>query len=336
MANLTRLQLKDATRLKLSELDSKKIKDELLNLDINFSIRKVQKDLIPIGFKTFTKQAVITAQSSVVPTDLLADPNAIIDLKVSTGTRAIVASGDGGIGTTSEGVISAVVTMVEPGTTGNGWVVTFKAGTALGVTVNPSAKTVLVEWNNEATSVGALQTYMDTHAILQNVMSIALDGGSAALTKTKPETVLTTASGIGTGWKMADEVSIEDYNRATGTYNTPSATNPIFVRRGSSTGSSVIEVLPLSMTYALLYYYYRLADLTADTDSLALPQEFEELVLLDLLAKQYVTLQQTAESQNKMVEYENKVKQLESKYQNALMSVAFDKTRLQSNDNTPK
>ena len=302
----------------------------MLNIDVNLSIRKVQNDLSTLGIKRFTKIGYLSTYLNTVPSDLLSRPNSIIDAKASTGTRATWTTAFTGDNN------DLVFTAREPGTSMNSYTVSFAGGSALAIATTSTGITITVV--STVTLVSAVKAAIEANTEAMKYLSVAYatgNTGAGTITITEGIGIEPTTSGTGTGWYNADEVSIEDYNRlSNNTYLTPSATSPVFVRMGDSSGTQIIEFLPITVTFAKIHYYYQLADLTADTDTIPLPIEYEELFLMDLMTKTYATLKQIAESQTKAVEYETKMKELEAKYINQLQAVTSDKIRMQSNDIT--
>ena len=335
MANLTRLQSRDYVRSKLSELDSQKVTDLMLNVDCNFALRKVQRDLMALGIKQFTKTSYLTSSGSVtaVPTDLLSIPNSIIDMKASTGTKNSFSTN---IGTTNADI---TVTSREPGSVSNATPIYFSVsctgGATLAVTVTVGATILIDVVANGTSHTGSnIIALINADSIAsQYIVASTKTGstGAGVFDRSAASTQLT--GGTGTAWYPAKELSIEDFNRVSNnTYQVPSATDPAYCKMGGASGEQLIYFLPVTVTYMKIHHYYQLADFSADTTTNPLPAEYEELFLMDLLRKTYETLSRMAESQNKAVEYESKVKDLEAKYMTMLGVAAGDKQRLQSND----
>lgn len=331
---LTRLQIKDYVRAKLSELDSGKVKSAMLDVDINLAIRKVQKDLVSLGIKQFTKTAYLTGSIVSVPTDMLSAPNAIIDIKASAGTKNYFETA---IATTNADI---KVTAKEPGSVTNTtpiyFAVSCTSGATLAVTTTIGTTIVINVIANGTSHTGLeIIALINADIIASKYITASLKTGSTGVgifNRSVGSTQLT--SGTGTGWYAAKELTVEDYNRVTSnTFLNPTTTEPGYNRKGDSSGSNIIEFLPVNITYSMINYYYRFADLSSDASTNPLPDEYEELVLMDVMAKTYESLKQIAESQNKAVEYETKVKEIETKYRNALAMSQVDKTRIQSNDN---
>ena len=324
---LTRTQIKDYIRSKLTELDNKVVTDGMLNIDVNLALRKVQRDIMALGIKQFTKTAYLTGVYSAVPSDMLAVPNSIIDMKCGSGVRSY---GSGAIGTATGGDVTATITLKETGTAGNGWSISYANGATASVTVSPSAKTVAITYVSTTTTVSALQTVLTADSLLNSLMTITLSGATGAITINVEEpTPIVTANGTGTAFTPARELSIEDWNRVSNnTYLVPSTTEPAYVRKGDLTGLQYLSILPSSITYSSMEYYYRLADFSTDASTNPLPEEYEELLLMDMLTKTYTTLKQQALSQEKAVEYETKIKELEGKYMQQLNYSALEDKRL--------
>ena len=323
---LTRTQIRDYIKAKLSELDSQRVTDLMLNIDINLSIRKVQRDLMGLGMKYFTKTTPLTGAAVAIPSDLLSSPNSIIDIKASTGSVRAFKT----ISYTTP-TADLTHTYLEPGTGGNSVTIncdaaTFGAAAASTVKVTISNGQFYFDFGTSLTCTQIAALFNADPIYKQYFYCSTTTGSATPVPSVGTAGVL--ATGAGSGWYPAREISIEDYNRISNNlYLAPSATDPAYVRLERS-----IHFIPKTITYSLLCYYYQLADLSADTDTNPLPVEHEELLLMDLLTKTYTTLKQNADSQAKAVEYETKVKELENKYVSMLTISAGDKARLQSND----
>jgi len=327
---LTRSQARDYIRAICGEQDFANLKDTLVNQFINFGIRQVQNDLINLGMKVFTKQKTLgTSSGSVVavPSDCLALPNAIIDIKASTGTRSY--------GTQAFTIGSVTITVLEPGA--SEWTITFTNDTGYttpAVTAfDISAKTVTIKMKTAVTTGTQLSTLATTDPVLSTYLSFSYSITTAITLNSSSVAVATTNEGTGTGWQPAEECSIEDWNRlSTNTYLAPTTTNIIYKRNGDYNGSGTIEFLPSSVTYAYIYYYYKLADLSSDSSSLPFPDEYEELLLTAVAIKCYSRLKFMAGVSEKAQEYLTKLQSLNNDYKNLLNDRVADKTRLLSDD----
>lgn len=323
---LTRTQIKDYIRSKLTELDNKVVTDGMLNIDVNLALRKVQRDLMTLGIKQFTKTAYLTTAYNAVPSDMLSLPNAIVDMKCGTGARATIAKV---IGTATGGDLTATITMRETGTAGNGWAIYFTNDATPQVVVGTSTKQVVIAFTSTTTTVEALQALITADSLLNTWMTVTLSGATGAITLGQEPMVATTVDGTGTAFTPARELSIEDWNRVSNnTYLIPSSTEPAYVRKGDGSGNPYIHILPSSVTFSSMEYLYQLADFATDASTNPLPPEYEEFLLMDMLTKTYTTLKQQALSQEKAVEYETKIKELEGKYMQQLNYSALEDKRL--------
>ncbi len=330
--SITRTQIRDYVRSKLGELDNKAVKTLMLDADINFSQRKVQKDLMPLGIKSFIKEAYNDNYIFTVPSDIMDVPNAIINLLTSTATPDSESTAFPGAKN------DLTFTLREP----NGYPVeiTFTPGTAVSVTYSWDAvysqhdfAVVLVSTTTTGTVLlAALQADLEFDNLISSSLKSGDDGTGAI---TLEEGVIITLTGSTGGWYPADEVSLEDFERmGANTYQVPSATKPIFVRKGDVDGVQTIEMRPFSILKSKLQYYYLLADLSSDSSTLGLRPDYEELFLTYLISKTYESLKQIAESKEKQLEYATKLKEYEDKYALSLQTLFQDKVRLQSNDTT--
>lgn len=327
---LTRTQARDYIRAICGEQDFANLKDTLVNQFINFGIRQVQNDLMSLGMKVFVKQKTLSGSVVAVPSDCLALPNAIIDIKASTGTRSY------GTQAFSVGSGSVTITVIEPGN--SEWIVTYvndSGYTTPAVTAYDIAlKTVTIKMQTGATSGTMLTTLATTNPVLSTYLSFSYSVTSAiTLGASSIAVATTTATGTGTGWQPAEECSIEDWNRlSSNTYLAPTTTNIIYKRNGDYNGAGTIEFLPTSVTYAYIYYFYKLADLTSDSSSLPFPDEYEELLLTAVAIKCYSRLKFMAGVSEKAQEYLTKLQSLNNDYKNLLNDRVADKTRLLSDD----
>lgn len=326
---LTRSQARDYIRAICGEQDFANLKDTLVNQFINFGIRQVQNDLINLGMKVFVKQKSLTGPVIAVPSDCLALPNAIIDVKASIADRATV---------THNFTTGAVtISVVEPGD--YVWVVTYANDTGYSTPAvtayNLSAKTVTITMKSTVTTGAQLATLATTDPVLSTYLvfsysitsEITLDSPPTAVTTVIPSTRNTS------GWQPAEECSIEDWNRlSSNTYLAPTTTNIIYKRNGDYNGTGTLEFLPVSVKYSYIYYYYKLADLTSDSSSLPFPDEYEELLLTAVAIKCYSRLKFMAGVSEKAQEYLTKLQSLNNDYKNLLNDRVADKTRMLSDD----
>lgn len=329
MANLTQTQIRQYVRALVNENDFAELKDTLMNQMINHAIRKVQQDLINLGMKVFIKQAKSEGYIASVPTDLLNLPNAIIDIKASTGTKATYTA-------TFDSGQTITVTVNEPGTGGDGWTITItdnNSTTGALTNIDLSAKTATIGIDSGTTTIANLTTLFSTNVILLSLFTFSASGTGTITESVLPANMSVGSAGSGTGWLTAEEVSIEKFNRdSTNTYLAPTTTNIVYKRNGDQSSTQIIEFLPNTIKYSYIYYYYRLADLTADSDVSPIPSEYEELLIIDVAVKCYSRLRSMEGVQEKMVEYDRKIQALQGDYTNLLNTRQVDKIRIKSED----
>lgn len=331
MTNLTRLQVRDLVKATIGELDYSKLKPLLVNQIINTEQRNVQKDLMPIiGMKSFVKEAVNSGYIFEQPTDLMSIPNSIIDLKCSAGTYST-------IGFNFPNPVPAynfVFTSIEPATVLTGWTVETTAGTTAGVTVNVSTKKITLTIDAGTTKISDILAVWNTSILYSSLFTISSITDPTTAIDVIGTGTTTITNGTGGGWNMATETSLEDFSRVSDNiYIAPSTTEPVFVRKGNSSAVRLIEILPNTITYSLMQYYYVCPDLSADTSYLTIPTDYEDLVITKVQEKCYELLLKQTELAGKQVEYATKIKEYQSNYINSLNSIKAEKTRLQSNDN---
>ena len=130
------------------------------------------------------------------------------------------------------------------------------------------------------------------------------------------------------------EITLSEYNRLSGnTYLTPSTSAPAYVLAGNASGTRVLNFLPSSLATCKYWYYYLPADLSSDNDTLSIPQEIEELVLLEVQSKMFMKLEKAAGSDKKAVEYQNELTKLKNMILGTLPQAQEQAKRdMQSND----
>lgn len=315
----------DFVRAETGELDSKRITDTQILRYINYGQLKVQNGFAMINFKAFTKIAYYEGAYIQEPTDLLKYPNAVIDLLTGTGAKAT--TGAMAVGNTNGTITN---TAKNFGTEWNGWGFGFTddGSHALTITFDWLNKTILVNHNGAVTTIAQVITFLNADTTYSAFWTAT---GTNTTDVTANRTVTgTSASGTGASWYPSDEVSIEEHNRIQfNTYKIPSATEPKFVRL-----NGFIEIKPITIQYVKLEYYYRLADLTTTTDTLAVPAEIEELVLLDVQRRIYEKTENTLKTKEMELSYNEKFKQFTEGYYNKRQSETAEKQRLQASDST--
>lgn len=328
---LTLTQIEAYVRAETGELDAKRVDSEQIKRWANFGQTKVQNDLMQIGFKAFTKTAFNTGASFTEPTDMLKHPNSIIDLQASTGGRAYYT-----INYTTP-TANLTHTFRQPGTLGNSVSISLDGGTYSGVLASGAVAcyyvggTFYIDFGSGST-ITQIVTGFNADPVYSQYFICSSTTGGSTVPVPSVGTNTTLANGTGNGYYPADEVSIENFNRiSNNAYKAPSATSPKFARKGSPTGK-LIEILPNSITYSKLEYYYRLADLSATTDTLGVPAELEELVILDVIKRVYEKTGNGEGMKKTVAEYEDKWKKYIDGYVGKRQSEISEKERLQSAD----
>lgn len=335
---LTLSQITQYVRAECNELDSGRVDDEQIKRYVNFAQIRVQNEFFQINFKAFTRTAFFTGCSFVEPSDLMQYPNSIINLKASTGTVKAYATANY---TTPTAAI--VHTLREPGTSGNsvGAVLidggTFGTASATGTVVVTHSGS---KWYFDffiGDTVTAIVAAFNADPLYSKyfVCSSATSGSTVPAPTIGQE--LDLVNGAGTGWYAADESSSENFVRIEGnTYKASSATSPKFRRIGSPLGtqSKLIQVLPHTVNFVELEYYNRLADLSATTDTLDVPPEVEEIVLLDVQRRIYEKTGDVNKKGAMEQEYQTKFNQFVKGYTDKRGSEVAEKQRMQSADIT--
>lgn len=329
---LTLTQIEQYVRAETDELDSQRVDSEQIKTYVNWEQLRVQNELSQVNFKYFTKTAVNTGATFTEPTDLLQVPNSVINLLASTGTRAYY--------TISYTVPTASITHTykEPGTAGNSVTLSLDGGTLSGATL--SAGSVLCELSGGTFTInfgsGSTITQIVSGLNADPVYSqyFVCSSGTSGSTVPVPSvgTNATLANGTGSNYYPAKEVSIQDFVRIeSNAYKAPSSTSPAYRRIGNANGK-LIEVLPSTVTYTQLEYYYRLADLSATTDTLKVPAELEELVLLGVQARIYEKVGNNDKKSQMNNEWELRWKKYLENYAGKRENEVTEKQRIESSD----
>jgi NAD(P)-dependent dehydrogenase (short-subunit alcohol dehydrogenase family) len=325
-------QLQDYVKAGVGEYNDKTYPLLLLKDDINRSYQKVQRDLRPLAIKSFTKEAISSGAIFAVPSDLSNDPNAIIDVLASNaGTRGSVSA------SYTDPTANLTFTAKEPGTTG---IVIY----ANGVLAEPTAGTVNIDaiyttfWTlyytvkSDDLTCNQILALLNAHPIFGNLVTVSTSTPSV---KPKPSEgqVLNVSAGTGANWYPADEWSIGKYNRLQGdSFRAGTTYEPKWCLKGDSSGSRMMYMYPNTITYTKLHYYYVVADLSSDSDVCAIPQEFEELLLIDSLRRAFGRLGDAQRKELAEKNYMERIKAEFDKYGIELQNTKADNERIKSND----
>lgn len=326
---LPRSDIRAYIRQEAGQLDSAKVNDSQIDQYINLAQQKIQMDTFPVNFKAFMRTAVFTGNAFAQPSNLLQVPNAIINLRVSTGTRAAIT-----VAYTSP-TGSLIHTYKQPGTVGNSVNVSCDGGTF----GNPAAGTVqcvlsggtfFLDFASGVLTGSQIAALFNADPIYSQYFICSTSHPSAVIVPSQG-TADELSGGTGSGYYPADEMSRENFIRLGGNFSGGGVTSPKYCRIGNANGR-LIEVKPDTVTYAEMDYYYRVADITTDTQTIGLPAETEELVLLEVQRRFYEKLENAALMNKAVNEFNEKMKQYLDSYQNKRVSETAEKQRQQAAD----
>lgn len=321
----------DYIRNFLGELDSGKLKEAGLIESFNLAKDRVQGDTMDIAFKQYQKTAFLSGAVVQVPSDMLVAPNSIIDVLTSNGVKASYTKNY----TTPTADIT--YTAVTPGTGGNSIVLTLD-GTAVSVPTvsvafSAGAVNISVDFNSGVDTCNEIIAAVNAHPIASLYVVASTTTGSA-LPVPSSGTGVNLSGGTGSGFTPCDELSIEDFSRTqNNTYQVGSLTQPFYTRTGGTAADQILKFYPATIEFVQLIYKYRLADVSATTDTLTVPNEYIDLLYKDVLTRCYMQLKAQADSQQEAVEYEKKAMELEQGYTKSLQTEVLEKRRMKSNDN---
>lgn len=321
--SITLKQAKDYVRSKVKELKANALLDNMLTIDFTLAVAKVQSDLTELKIKDNIKIAYLDGNVIVVPTDLMAVPNAIKDIRASAGVKAS--------GTTSIAGINndLTFTAVEPGTPGNGIRIIYTdSGTEpMSVSTDLYSKIITINFNGtlpsdeiSAAGVMALINNDPMASLLVVVTPKTNNNGTGGIAASD----ITLTGGSGDGWRPADERSIVDANRMEESTIEQSSVNfPKFVKRGN-----LIQLFPKTITYVELTYIYTEREFSDDSDIINVPITHRELVFIEVIRKAYESLDLQDKMAVRQTEYEDKLRKLNESYQRGLSSTLQDHKRL--------
>ena len=250
MLSLTRLQSKSYIKSKVDALKDNDVVDNMLNIDLNLSCDKVRGDLAEIGVTKFNKQAILEGSVVDSPSDLLSFQNAIIDMKASTGVRAYLI------------LNTLTYKAAEPGTNGNYIKICYINSfgdcsvTLTGTGTLEDPYIITVDIVATVTLDSEVKAAIEAHKIADFLVEV-LQNPELDITVPQLESATALANGTGNGWYPCDEVPIEKFNRIKDDYiNDPTATYPKFRLLGDRDTGNIIEALPKSITWMLMFYHY--------------------------------------------------------------------------------
>lgn len=322
-------QLQDYAKAGIAEYNDKNYPLLLLKDDINRAYQKVQRDIRPLAVKSFTKEAISSGAIFAVPSDLSNDPNSIIDVMASNaGTRGYV--------TIDYTVPTADLTFTakEPGTTNIHIVTTGGSGTGKVATtcVYTTYWTITVQFENDDLTCNEILALVNADPVAGNLVTVSTTTGSVKPAQGESKTG-TVSAGTGANWYQADEWSIKQFNQLqSDSYRAGTTLEPKWCLKGDGSGSRMLYMYPNTITYTKLHYYYVVAELSSDSDTSAIPSEFEELLLIEILKRGYSRLGDVARQTAQANEYNLKVKELFEKYGVELTNTKVAKEQMKINE----
>ena len=323
MSKYTLKYAKDAVRAKVKELKNDAVHDNMLTLFANNAIKRIQGELTDLGIKEYLKTAYKDGNFVTAPDDIMARPDAVRELRASTGVKASVTNSSntykarqpGADGNYIKVVYVSVngdlsVTVTGLGTSASNYIITVDLIPT--VTINIEASDA-IKGNLIANSL--IEIEQSTGAVIASTGTHQLTGGS------------------GTGWVPADEDSVDSFNRKlTSVIEAPSESFPRYCVQGDNNAIKAIKAAPNTIKYLEITYWHYYAKLTADTDVLPVPEDWEELVLIDMERQANENLDRAKEAGMKAVEYTEMLKKKHKEYQDGLGSSIQDKSRIQASD----
>lgn len=315
---MNRLQIREMVAVTIGLTEYEHIRDTLCNQLINYSNRKVQMDLLKLGFKGINKKAVYSGSIVDAPADMLAIPNAIIQVKSAIGTRgtASVTLNPNGANN-SVCIFSLIEPCIEPTT------LTFVSGGAHACTVVGRAVTITYKSTD---TIAQLMAFLNEDPAFRSVFLYASASNSGLVPDLQE---IVTLTGTGAGWRVTNEVSIEEFEELkTNEFKKPTALSPVYRQVGDTSAIRTLEISPDSTTSALLIYHHRLADMASDTEESPIPAEYEDLLITDVSIRCFGILKVVDGLNVKIPEYTNRVTELTNDYQALLESKFGDKVRL--------
>ncbi len=315
---MIRSKIREMVGVTIGLTEYEHIRDTLCDQIINYGIRRAELDLLKLGFKGFTKKVVYSAPVFDAPSDLLAIPNSIIEVKVGAGTRGLssVTLNPNGLNNSV-----CVFTLIEP--TEETVTVSFTSGGAPACT--SVGRIVRITYDSGGT-VAQLMTFLNSNPVFRGLFLYASASNASVIPDLQEDVAIT---GTGFGWRVAKEVSIEDYDDlSSNEFKRATALTPVYKRTGDVDGVHTIELSPDTITSVMMTYHYRLADMSYDSEESPIPAEYEELLIADVSARCYSVLKTVEGLNMKVPEYTNRIAELRADYQLLLEAKFGEKVRL--------
>lgn len=297
---MTRVQFRDLLRSLSSELDNKAVMDAEINEWINWGQGRVANDILSsgIGIKNLIKIATSTFTALAIAP---ADVTSFVATITTSGVHGIVADD-----------IIIVQDLPSPFEALNGvWeVVAAPTTSTLTFTIN-NADIASASPATGWVSLGYCSAETDMMDIAKPIVDL--------------QAKFTTTAALGgddIAYKKATEklpAQFEDMNPYSAhnvSFSIATSTEPVFCIDGDSSGDKIIRVYPANVDVAIVKYYMRPAAISSDSTAISIPDEFRDLLLLEVKSKMDFKLQGFQASQISAVNYQKKLQELVQGYQN--------------------
>lgn len=332
-------EIKEHIRTETGEFTDANLYEAFLGRKINFAQRSVANILFEAGIDCFKKTAFFTGSRFAMPSDAMPTQNAIVSLKGSSASAKASVS-------TSYGVSNddLTFTAVQPGTPGNIISVKLRHDANLGtpytpyissVTVGDSSIQILVFISSGNTTAAQIKTLLEASVAAKTYIDTSFSSGNdgtgvITLNSLGGGDTYSLANGAGTGWAHADKVADSgEWNMLESMRSTRYPTNsfPKYHITGDTLKSRYVEIKPATINYAMMEYLFMVQNLSSETDTLGLPELFEELVILEALRKCYKFLKRKAEADEKGTEFNDEMARVKSIYGNTVAQEAAEELR---------
>jgi hypothetical protein len=297
--------------------------------DINRSVQKVWRDIKPLAIKSLKKEATLAGSIFLPPSDLSEDPNSI---------QSVVASDAGTRGSATIAyetpTANLIFTAKEPGTTNIHIVTTGGSGTGKVAIecVYTTYWTITIRFEDNDLTCNEILALVNADPVAGNLITVSTDYGAVKPAPGESKTG-TLSAGTGASYYPAKEWNEEEYYRlASDPYRAASTTDPRWCLTANSGGQRIIKMSPNTVTFTKMIYYYFPALLVNDTDVCPIPEEFQELLLIDILRKGFNRLGDANKEAIQTNEYDKKSKELFEKYGAGLVNQKAETDRIKSDD----
>lgn len=299
---MTRVQFRDLLRSLSSELDNKAVMDAEINEWIDWGQGRVANDILAsgIGIKNLIKQATPTFTVQEI-TGYETASNITTFTVTAHGYEVgdIVIVQDMAHATNDVTALDGIYEIIAKDTN------TFNVNAVHEDT--GSSQTPLAGWVTN----GYCDAESDIMDIAKPIVDIQVKFTS-----------ITGTAGNEVDYKKATEklpAQFEDMNPYSShnvSYSTATEGEPVYCIDGSPTGTKIIRVYPANVDFAILKYYMRPAAISSDSTTISIPDEFRDLLLLEVKSKMDFKLHGFERSQITAVNYQKKMQELFMAYQN--------------------